>query len=68
MRPARRPGAPMSKDEGNIMFKRILIPVDGSHTATLGLQLAVKMARQERAKLRVISVRSEEHTSELQSH
>lgn len=38
------------------MFKRILIPVDGSHTATLGLQLAVKMARQERAKLRVISV------------
>ncbi len=38
------------------MFKRILVPVDGSHTSTLGLQQAVKMAREQDAKLRVISI------------
>ena len=38
------------------MFKRILVPVDGSHTSTLGLQQAVKMARQQDARLRVISI------------
>ena len=38
------------------MFKRILVPVDGSHTSTLGLQQAVKMAAEQKAKLRVISV------------
>ncbi len=38
------------------MFKRILVPVDGSHTSTLGLQQAVKMAREQDARLRVISI------------
>jgi len=38
------------------MFKRILAPVDGSHTSTLGLQQAVRIANEQGAKLRVISV------------
>ena len=38
------------------MFKRILAPVDGSHTSTLGLQQAVRMAKEQGAKLRVVSV------------
>ena len=38
------------------MFKRILVPVDGSHTSTLGLQQAVKMAWEQDARLRVISI------------
>ena len=47
---------PPHNREGNIMFKRILVPLDGSHTATLGLQQAVKMAKAGEAKLRLISV------------
>jgi nucleotide-binding universal stress UspA family protein len=38
------------------MFKRILVPVDGSHTATLGLAQAVRIAKEQGAKLRVVSV------------
>lgn len=38
------------------MFKRILVPVDGSHTSTLGLAQAVRIAKEQGAKLRVVSV------------
>jgi nucleotide-binding universal stress UspA family protein len=38
------------------MYQRILVPVDGSHTSTLGLQKAVRIARDRRARLRLISV------------
>ena len=38
------------------MYQRILVPVDGSHTATLGLQEAVRLAADQRAKLRLIHV------------
>ena len=38
------------------MYKRILVPVDGSHTATLGLEQAVHIAKEHHSKLRVISV------------
>jgi len=38
------------------MYRRILVPVDGSHTATLGLQEAIRIARNQRARLRLINV------------
>ena len=38
------------------MYQRILVPVDGSHTATLGLQEAIRIAIDQRARLKVISV------------
>jgi nucleotide-binding universal stress UspA family protein len=38
------------------MYKRILVPVDGSRTSTLGLQEAVRLAKSSGAKLRLIHV------------
>jgi nucleotide-binding universal stress UspA family protein len=38
------------------MYQRILVPVDGSHTATAGLQEAIRIALDQRARLRIISV------------
>ena len=38
------------------MYRRILIPVDGSRTATRGLQEALGLAKEQRARLRIISV------------
>jgi len=38
------------------MYQRILVPVDGSHTATLGLQEAMRIALEQHARLKVISV------------
>jgi nucleotide-binding universal stress UspA family protein len=39
-----------------MMYKRILVPVDGSHTSTLGLQEAIRIAIDQRARLRLLSV------------
>lgn len=38
------------------MFKRILVAVDGSHTAELALQEAIKLAGEVRAQLRIVHV------------
>lgn len=38
------------------MFKRILVPVDGSRTAGFGLEEAIKLARQQGAELCVLHV------------
>jgi nucleotide-binding universal stress UspA family protein len=38
------------------MYQRILVPVDGSHTSTLGLQEAIRIAINQRARLRLISI------------
>ena len=38
------------------MYQRILVPVDGSHTGTLGLQEAMRIAADQRARLKVLSV------------
>lgn len=38
------------------MYQRILVPVDGSHTSTLGLQEAIRIAIDQRAHLRLISI------------
>lgn len=38
------------------MYQRILVPVDGSHTSTLGLQEAIRLAIDQRARLHLISV------------
>jgi nucleotide-binding universal stress UspA family protein len=38
------------------MYQRILVPVDGSHTSTLGLQEAIRIAINQRARLRLIHV------------
>jgi nucleotide-binding universal stress UspA family protein len=38
------------------MYKRILVPVDGSHTSTLGLSEAIKLSKDGGAKLRLIHV------------
>jgi nucleotide-binding universal stress UspA family protein len=36
------------------MYQRILVPIDGSHTATLGLNEAIKLAKLTGASLRLI--------------
>ena len=36
------------------MYKRILVPIDGSPTSNLGLNEAIKLARDQSAKLRLI--------------
>jgi nucleotide-binding universal stress UspA family protein len=38
------------------MYKRILAPVDGSPTSTLGLEEAVKLAKDQKAALRIVHV------------
>jgi nucleotide-binding universal stress UspA family protein len=38
------------------MFKRILVPIDGSHTSELGLETAIKMAKSSGARLFLLQV------------
>ena len=38
------------------MYQRILVPIDGSHTSTLRLQEAIRIAIDQRARLKLISV------------
>ena len=38
------------------MYRRILVPVDGSHTSTLGLKEAISLAKDQRASLRIVHV------------
>lgn len=38
------------------MYKKILVPVDGSHTSTRGLQEAVRLAKDQRARIRLMHV------------
>lgn len=38
------------------MYKRILVPVDGSPIASLGLEEAVKLAKDQHASLRIVHV------------
>ncbi len=38
------------------MYKRILVPVDGSSASTAGLEQAVEFARDQKAKLRIIHI------------
>jgi len=41
---------------GKTMFKRILVPVDGSATSMLGLKQAIKLSAFEGARLRLVNV------------
>jgi nucleotide-binding universal stress UspA family protein len=45
--------------ESTVMYARILVPVDGSETATAGLAEAVKIAKALGAKLRILHVVNE---------
>lgn len=38
------------------MYKRILVPIDGSDTATAGLREAISLAKNQSAELRIIHV------------
>ncbi len=38
------------------MFRRILVPVDGSPAAALGLKTALRLAKDQRARLRLVHV------------
>jgi nucleotide-binding universal stress UspA family protein len=38
------------------MYRRILVPVDGSATATLGLKHAIEMAKEQGARIRLLNV------------
>lgn len=38
------------------MYKRILVPTDGSNTATVGLREAIKLAKEQNAELRIVHV------------
>lgn len=46
------------------MFKRILVPVDGSYTSGLGLEKAIRLAREQRAALCLIHVVDERVTAQ----
>lgn len=41
------------------MYKKILVPVDGSVPSTLGLEEAIKLAKSFRATLRLVHVVNE---------
>ena len=41
------------------MYRRILVPVDGSSTSTLGLKQALGLAKDQRARVRVLNVLDE---------
>jgi nucleotide-binding universal stress UspA family protein len=41
------------------MYNRILVPTDGSHTATVGLREAIKLAKEQGSQLRIIHVLDE---------
>ena len=43
-------------EEVHVTYKRILVPVDGSPTSNAGLKEAVKLAKDQRAKLRLLHV------------
>jgi nucleotide-binding universal stress UspA family protein len=38
------------------MYRRILVPIDGSKTAARGLREAIRLAKDQRAKLRLVHV------------
>jgi len=38
------------------MYRRILVPVDGSHTSARGLEEAIRLAKDQRARLRLVHV------------
>lgn len=38
------------------MYRRILVPVDGSSTSTAGLKQALGLAKDQRARVRVLNV------------
>jgi nucleotide-binding universal stress UspA family protein len=38
------------------VFKRILVPVDGSATAQRGLKVALRLAREQKARVRLVNV------------
>jgi nucleotide-binding universal stress UspA family protein len=38
------------------MFKRILVPVDGSSTSSLGIAAAIRLAKEQGARIRLIHV------------
>ncbi|HET9405545.1 MAG TPA: universal stress protein [Burkholderiales bacterium] len=46
------------------MFKRILVPVDGSRTSWLGLDKAIRLAREQRATLCLLHVVDERVTTQ----
>jgi len=41
------------------MYKRILVPIDGSRTSNLGLNHALRLARDQRARLKLVHVLDE---------
>ncbi len=41
------------------MYKRILVPIDGSDTAALGLREAIKLARDQGGQIRIVHVVNE---------
>lgn len=41
------------------MYKRILVPIDGSETATLGLNEAIKLAKNQGGNIRLVHVVNE---------
>ena len=43
----------------SVVYKRILVPVDGSPTSTAGLREALKLAKNQRARLRLLHVVNE---------
>jgi nucleotide-binding universal stress UspA family protein len=49
-----------ARKEG-IMYRRILVPVDGSATSGAGVKEALKLAKQQHAKLRLLHVVDEFH-------
>jgi nucleotide-binding universal stress UspA family protein len=45
--------------EGGNMYEKILVPIDGSDTATLGLNEAIKLAKSQGGRIRLVHVVNE---------
>jgi nucleotide-binding universal stress UspA family protein len=46
----------LQQQGGHVKYKRILVPVDGSPTARLGLREAVRLAKDQKAALQLVHV------------
>ena len=45
-----------TRRERNVMYRRILVPIDGSPTSMRGLKEAIRLAADQRARLQVLNV------------
>ena len=51
------------KSKGNLMYKRILVPIDGSEISDRALDEAMKLAKELKVALKIVFIGSDDETS-----